>query len=137
MVFLDRKFFSKRQPPWPAHGPQLFMFFGSGARGVSQAFTRISKSDPGRDCDIFSGKASSFLLANMDIFQSWCSLFNVPNGLKVSVPIPEEKPKLRDMIKVDFVLPLCLLPFCLQKPRIIEEYVDKYDEIVPDPCPEF
>lgn len=118
MVFLDVKFFfSKRQYLWRAPGPQLFMLFGFGAGGVSQAFTRISPSDPGRDCDIFSGKPSSFFLANMDIFQSWHGLLSFPNVLKVSVLIPKEKPQLRDMIKVDFVLPLSLLPFTLKNPE--------------------
>lgn len=51
----------QRQNLWYVHGPQFFMLFGFGTWGVSQAFTRISKSDPGRDCDIFSGKSSSFL----------------------------------------------------------------------------
>ena len=93
VVFLDVKFFfSKRQYLWHAPGPQLFMLFGFGAWGVSQAFTRISPSDPGSDCDIFSGKPSSFFLANMDIFQSWHGLLSFPNVLKVSVLIPKEKP---------------------------------------------
>lgn len=120
VVSLDLKLvFSKRQSLRCAHGPQLFMLFGFGTWGVSQAFTRIRKSDPGRDCDIFSGKPSSFFLANVGIFPNWRGLFSFPNVLKVNVSIPKEKPLLRDMIKISFILPLSLLPFYLQKPRVI------------------
>lgn len=38
------------------------MWLRFGARGISQAFTRVSKSDAGRDCDIFSGQPGSVLL---------------------------------------------------------------------------
>lgn len=61
----------------------------------------------------------------MDIFQSWPRFSSIPNGFKVNVSIPEEKPLVRDMVKVNFILPLSLFPFCLQNTEQILEHVDK------------
>ena len=59
----------------------------------------------------FLANQDSFFLANTDVFQGWPKLFSSPNVLKVNVSLPEEKPLLRGMVKVDFILCFSLLPF--------------------------
>ena len=61
--------------------------------------------------DMLFENQDSFFLANADVFQGWPQLFSSPNVLKVNVSLPEEKPLLRGMVKVDFILCFSLLPF--------------------------
>ena len=73
--------------------PEMFHKHLQGLANVTQGEIAIS----------FLANQDSFFLANADVFQGWPQPLSSPNVLKVNVSLPEEKPLLRGMVKVDFI----------------------------------
>ena len=86
----------------------VFLWCRPCLRAHSQGLANVTQ---GEIAISFLANQDSFFLANADIFQGWPQLFSSPNVLKVNVSLPEEKPSLRGMVKVDFILCFSILPF--------------------------